>query len=50
MTSYSEVSSNLTIANVDLTVVSNNITMTVTPVTGTTGTTSIRVQGNILAA
>jgi hypothetical protein len=50
MTSYSEVSSNLTIANVDLTVVSNNITMTVTPVAGTTGTTSIKVLGNILAA
>jgi len=50
MTSYSEVSSNVTIANVDLTVVSNNITMTVTPVSGTTGTTSIKVLGNILAA
>ena len=50
MTSYSEVSSNLTIANVDLTVVTGNITMTVTPVAGTTGTTSIRVLGNILAA
>lgn len=49
MTTYGDVYASADLVNIDFTYTSANVNMIVTPVAGTTGTTSVKVTGTLLA-
>ena len=50
ITQYADVQSNASLATVDFSITTGNVNILVTPAVGATGTTSVKVMGNLVAA